>query len=71
MQGGVVDAANTIRDVDFNSPFNNIYDLENPFLVEFNNNTTTPRTLTMILKLFSLDMEYLMAQDTQIVKYPA
>ncbi len=38
---GVVDAANTIRDVDFNSPFeNNTYDLGKPFLVEYDNTTS-------------------------------
>ena len=40
MQGGIVDAANTIRDVDFNSPLNNTYDLGNPFLVEYDNTTS-------------------------------
>jgi hypothetical protein len=38
--GGIVDAANTIRDVDFNSPLNNTYDLGNPFLVEYHNTTS-------------------------------
>jgi hypothetical protein len=34
-------AANTIRDVDFNSPFEgNTYDLGRPFLVEFDNTTS-------------------------------
>jgi hypothetical protein len=33
------DAANTIRDVDFNSPFDNTYDLGKPFLVEYDNTT--------------------------------
>ncbi|MDQ3835872.1 MAG: hypothetical protein M3270_02910 [Thermoproteota archaeon] len=37
---GVVDAANTIRDVNFNSPLNNTYDLGNPFLVEYDNTTS-------------------------------
>ncbi|MDQ3853953.1 MAG: hypothetical protein M3299_14095 [Thermoproteota archaeon] len=40
MQGGVVDAANTIRDVNFNSPLNNTYDLGNPYLVEYDNTTS-------------------------------
>ena len=36
----VASAANTIRDVDFNSPFdNNTYDLGKPFLVEYDNTT--------------------------------
>src|ERR671912_1411304 len=33
----VATSANTIRDVDFNSPFDNTYDLGNPFLVEYDN----------------------------------
>ena len=34
-------AANIIRDVDFNSPFdNNTYDLGEPFLVEYDNTTS-------------------------------
>jgi plastocyanin len=33
-------AANTIIDIDFNSPFNNTYDLGNPFLVEYDNTTS-------------------------------
>jgi hypothetical protein len=37
--GGIVDAANTIRDVDFNSPLNNTYDLGKPLLVEYHNTT--------------------------------
>jgi hypothetical protein len=37
----VASAANTIRDVDFNSPFdNNIYNLGKPFLVEYDNTTS-------------------------------
>jgi plastocyanin len=32
--------ANTIIDVDFNSPFNNTYDLGNPFFVEYDNTTS-------------------------------
>ena len=37
----VASAANTIRDVNFNSPFdNNTYDLGKPFLVEYDNTTT-------------------------------
>jgi plastocyanin len=36
----VVAAANTIRDVDFNSPFNNTFNLGNPFLVEYDNTTS-------------------------------
>jgi hypothetical protein len=37
---------NTIRDVDFNSPLNNTYDLGNPFLAEFDNTTSllSPRS---------------------------
>jgi hypothetical protein len=38
--GGVATAANTIRDVDFNSPLNNTYDLGEPFLVEYDNTTS-------------------------------
>jgi hypothetical protein len=38
--GGVASAANTIRDVNFNSPLNNTYDLGNPFLVEYDNTTS-------------------------------
>jgi hypothetical protein len=34
------DAANTIRDVDFNSPFDDTYDLGKPFLVEYDNTTS-------------------------------
>jgi hypothetical protein len=33
-------AANTIIDIDFNSPFNNTYDLGNPFFVEYDNTTS-------------------------------
>jgi hypothetical protein len=42
MQGGVgvASAANTIRDVNFNSPLNNTYDLGNPYLVEYDNTTS-------------------------------
>ena len=42
----VAASANTIRDVDFNSPLNNTYDLGNPFLVEFDNTTSllSPRS---------------------------
>src|ERR671910_62814 len=41
MEGGVASAANTIRDIDFNSPFdNNTYDLGKPFLVEYDNTTS-------------------------------
>jgi hypothetical protein len=42
----VVASTNTIRDVDFNSPLNNTYDLGNPFLVEFDNTTSllSPRS---------------------------
>jgi hypothetical protein len=36
----VATSANTIRDVDFNSPFDNTYDLGNPFLVEYDNTTS-------------------------------
>src|SRR5918993_677905 len=37
----VASAANTIKDVDFNSPFdNNTYDLGKPFLVEYDNTTS-------------------------------
>jgi len=37
----VASASNTIRDVDFNSPFdNNTYDLGKPFLVEYDNTTS-------------------------------
>ena len=36
----VAASTNTIRDVDFNSPLNNTYDLGNPFLVEFDNTTS-------------------------------
>jgi plastocyanin len=32
--------ANTIIDIDFNSPFNNTYDLGNPFFVEYDNTTS-------------------------------
>jgi hypothetical protein len=34
------DAANSIRDVDFNSPFDDTYDLGKPFLVEYDNTTS-------------------------------
>jgi hypothetical protein len=34
------DEANTIRDVDFNSPFDDTYDLGEPFLVEYDNTTS-------------------------------
>ena len=39
-------STNTFRDVDFNSPLNNTYDLGNPFLVEFDNTTSllSPRS---------------------------
>jgi hypothetical protein len=42
----VAASTNTIRDVDFNSPLNNTYDLRNPFLVEFDNTTSllSPRS---------------------------
>jgi hypothetical protein len=42
----VAASTNTIRDVDFNSPLNNTYDLGNPFLVEFDNTTSllSPRS---------------------------
>ena len=41
MEGGFASTANTIRDVDFNSPFdNNTYDLGKPFLVEYDNTTS-------------------------------
>src|SRR5215217_7046790 len=42
MQATVATAADTIRDVvvNFNSPFNNTYDLGNPFLVEYDNTTS-------------------------------
>jgi hypothetical protein len=41
MEGGFASTANTIRDVDFNSPFdNNTYDLGEPFLVEYDNTTS-------------------------------
>src|SRR5215218_2696713 len=36
----VATAANTIRDVDFNSPFDNTLNLGNPFLVEYDNTTS-------------------------------
>jgi plastocyanin len=37
----IATAANTIRDVvDFNSPFNNTYDLGSPFFVEYDNTTS-------------------------------
>ena len=36
----VATAVNTIRDIDFNSPFDNTYDLGNPFLVEYDNTTS-------------------------------
>jgi hypothetical protein len=41
MQATVATAANTIRDVvDFNSPFDNTYDLGSPFFVEYDNTTS-------------------------------
>jgi hypothetical protein len=42
----VAASTNTIRNVDFNSPLNNTYDLGNPFLVEFDNTTSllSPRS---------------------------
>jgi hypothetical protein len=41
LQAIATTAANTIRDVDFNSPLdNNAYDLGNPFLVEYDNTTS-------------------------------
>jgi plastocyanin len=36
----IATTVNTSRDVDFNSPFNNTYDLGNPFLVEYDNTTS-------------------------------
>jgi hypothetical protein len=36
----VAASTNTIRDVDFNSPLNNTYDLGEPFLVEYDNTTS-------------------------------
>jgi hypothetical protein len=37
----IATAANTIRDVvDFNSPFDNTYDLGSPFFVEYDNTTS-------------------------------
>jgi hypothetical protein len=39
-QTQAVAAANTIKDVDFNSPFDNTYDLGQPFLVEYDNTTS-------------------------------
>jgi hypothetical protein len=36
----VAASANTVRDVDFNSPLNNTYDLGTPFLVEYDNTTS-------------------------------
>ena len=36
----VATGANTIRDVDFNSPFDNTFNLGNPFLVEYDNTTS-------------------------------
>jgi len=36
----VATTTNTIRDVDFNSPFDNTYDLGKPFLVEYDNTTS-------------------------------
>src|SRR5215216_5042902 len=36
----VATAANTIRDVDFNSPFDNTFNLGDPFLVEYDNTTS-------------------------------
>src|SRR5215213_3342297 len=36
----VATAANTIRDVDFNSPFDNTLNLGSPFLVEYDNTTS-------------------------------
>jgi hypothetical protein len=50
---GVASAANTIRDVDFNSPFdNNTYDLGEPFLVEYDNTTSivSPRNPNYIFE---------------------
>jgi hypothetical protein len=49
----VASAANTIRDVDFNSPLdNNTYDLGEPFLVEFDNTTSvvSPRNPNYIFE---------------------
>ena len=42
MQQAVATSANTIRDVDFNSPFDNntTYDLGRPFIVEYDNTTS-------------------------------
>ena len=40
MQAIAATAANTIRDVDFNSPFDNTYYLGNPFFVEYDNTTS-------------------------------
>ncbi len=37
---GVASAENTIRDINFNSPLNNTFDLGNPFLVEYDNTTS-------------------------------
>ena len=46
------DAANTIRDVDFNSPFDDTYDLGKPFLVEYDNTTSvvSPRNPNYVFK---------------------
>src|SRR5215208_7065364 len=40
MQATVATAANAIIDVNFNSPFDNTYDLGNPFFVEYDNTTS-------------------------------
>jgi hypothetical protein len=63
---GVVDAANTIRDVDFNSPFeNNTYDLGKPFLVEHDNTTSLlpPRNPNYVFEAAFLG--YGMINDTR------
>jgi hypothetical protein len=53
MEGGFATAANTIRDIDFSSPFDNSsYDLGNPFLVEYDNTTSvvSPRNPNYIFE---------------------
>jgi hypothetical protein len=65
----VADIADTITDVDFNSPLdnNNTYNLGTPFLIEYDNNTgNLLKVPTMIMKLVSLGLEYSMGHGTPI-----
>ena len=69
----VATSANTIRDVDFNSPFDNTYDLGNPFLVEYDNTTSLqpPRSANYDFEAVFSGYGISTAQDTQILGYQA